>query len=312
MAFRDRFRATFATSDRARAAFVVVLLIASAAFANGVTGYEGTTMAVAEGGTDRPLEERHPVVYPADGVTVVATEGFPDHGVSAGLVAFAPGGQPLYVDTSLDAYLAVEPDPDDESSVRYVGETTEDGQTLHVIERVDLETGTVDRLHAEPAEGIDRNELAGDSDRAAGTSSTADEPRTVQQLPDGGTLAVDTEHNRVLERAEDGAVVWRADIVRPHDAVRLDTELGADSVLGAAAGPDATESPDPSPAGPWDRPLGQYAWTGMEDVGLGWLLNLLPHWVLAEDLPALALLAGSLGFWLLAEGWWKARDRLRR
>ena len=293
--------------DRVRAGFVVVLLIASAAFANGVTGYEGTTMVVAEDATDRPLEERHPVVYPADGVTVVATEGFPDHGASAGLAAFAPGGQPLYVDTSLDAYLAVEPDPDHEGSVRYVGETTEGDQTLHVIERVDLETGTVDRLHAEPAEGVDRDELVHDGDWSV------DDPRTVQQLPGGGTLVVDTEHNQVLERSPGGEVVWRADVVRPHDAVRLNVGLGTDTGLGtASSGPDATESPDSSPERPWDRPLGQYVWTGLEGAGFGWLLDLLPYWVLAEDFPALALLAASLGSWLLAEGWWSLGDRLRR
>ena len=297
------------THDRVRAGFVVVFLIASAAFANGVTGYEGTTMAVAEDGTDRPLEERHPVVYPADGVTVVATEGFPDHGDSAGLAAFAPGGQPLYVDTSLDAYLAVEPDPDHEGSVRYVGETTEGGQSLHVIERVDLETGSVDRLHAEPAEGTDRDELVTDGDGGA----SVDDPRTVQQLSDDGTLVVDTERNQVLERSAEGEVVWRADVVRPHDAVRLDFDPGTDSALGASGGgPDATESPDSSPEQLWDRPLGQYAWAGLEGAGLGWLLDLLPYWMLPEDIPALALLAGSLGSWLLAEGWWTLGDRLRR
>ena len=308
MALWDRFRAMFTGHDRVRAGFVVVLLIASAAFANGVTGYERTTMAVAEDGIDRSLEERHPVVYPAGGVTVVATEGFPDHGESAGLAAFAPGGQPLYVDTSLDAYLAVEPDPNDESSVRYVGETTEEGQPLHVIERVDLETGTVDRLHAEPAGEIDRDELVTDGDEDA----SADEPRTVQQLSDGGTLVVDTEHNQVFERSSEGKMVWRADVVRPHDAVRLDVENGTDSALETTrGGPDATESPDSSPERPWDRPLGQYVWTGLEGTGLGWLLTLLPYWVLAEDFPALALLVGSLGSWILAEGWWKVRDRLR-
>lgn len=286
--FARHVRATGITPDRVRAAFVVALLVAGAAFANGVTGYEGTTMAAAEDQTDRPLADRHPVVYPADGVTVVAAEGFPDHDESAGLAAFAPGGEPLYVDTSLDAYLAVEPDRDGDLSVRYVGETTDDGEPVRVVERVDLLTGEVERLHTVVVKPDD----------------PVDDPRTVQRLADGGTLVVNAERNEVIERSHDGEVVWSAEVVRPRDAVRLDVTPGTERALGG--GPDADKSSGQSV----QRPSGQYAWAGLEGDGLEWLLDALPYWVLVEDLPALALLGGSLGSWLLAESWWRVRGRV--
>lgn len=382
--------------DRRRAAFVVGLLVAAALVTNGVVGYGGTTLAAADREADRPLAERHPVVDPTDGVTVVAARGFDDHDASAALVAFAPDGRPLYHDASLDAYRDVEPTGG--STVVYVGRTTRDGRTVNVVERVDLATGAVERLHAGTdgdwralarADGsgllvvdaenrrafrldVDTGRVtrewsagsavaaevraewrpdAGRADLAYGpdvdyrhpsdadylpteaggpavlAADAGDErlveyqrrggswertwqwqtprleaPSDVERLEGGRTLVANTGGNEVFEITPDGEVDWSAAVVRPHDVERV--PAGGHGPSAARADLQSTAVADR----PWHRPVGQHVHTGLEWLGLGPALDLLPYWVLAGDLPALALLVGIAGAWLLSEWRWARRS----
>jgi hypothetical protein len=136
-----------------RAVLLVVVLVSAALLANGYTGYEQTTIGQAEQATDRPLDARQPVVPATDGVTVVTARGFEDHDRSAALLAFDPDGRPLYFDNSLVAYWDVETVPGSDGTVVYTGRTERDGETVNVVERLDLRSGEVDRLYAATGRG---------------------------------------------------------------------------------------------------------------------------------------------------------------
>jgi len=139
-----------------RAAFVVaiVLLLLSAGVGVAEEQQEVSTSAIREQ-AERPPGERTQLVDPRDGVTVITTS--PRKGTPGSIVAFDPDGRLRYYNATHGKYFDVDPAPTGDQSVEYVAGTELgrkgcptagfDPCSRVVIERVNLTTGNVTRLH---------------------------------------------------------------------------------------------------------------------------------------------------------------------
>ncbi|MFB6192160.1 MAG: arylsulfotransferase family protein [Haloarculaceae archaeon] len=132
-------------------------------------------------------------------------------------------------------------------------------------------------------------------------------PRDADRLPGGHTLVTDSQGNRVIEVDERGGVVWQVTIGTPYEAERLGT--GDESATGRARRPSGTGtlggSGDDGHGGASGQagPLGR-AVAFLAGPAVNGFLYAAPAWVTVGDLPALALLLGSLVAWGLAELRW--------
>ena len=139
-----------------RALFAVVLLLCA-----GVVGYAYATSETASKMDEYrqqsyvPFEDREQVVPPRENATVVAGHGM--NGDAAALVAFAPDGRVLYYNDTYQGYEDVDPVPNTSTTVEYVAEKPLAGApgsacdaecTRSLVERVNLSTGEVTRVHS--------------------------------------------------------------------------------------------------------------------------------------------------------------------
>jgi hypothetical protein len=129
-------------------------------------------------------------------------------------------------------------------------------------------------------------------------------PRDADRLPTGHTLVTDSQGNRVIEVDERGEIVWRVTVGTPYEAERLGT--GDESANGRAvrSGGDAAGGRAPAasagPAGPLSGIVAFLAGPAVNG-----LLYVAPPWLTVTDLPALALLVGSVAGWGLLELRWR-------
>jgi hypothetical protein len=142
-------------------------------------------------------------------------------------------------------------------------------------------------------------------------------PRDADRLPDGRTLAVDSNGDRVLEIGPDGNVTWSAGIGIPYDAERLGT--GDESAGGPAAAEAGLTGTDAGPS-VTDRASERTTPAEYADLAVRTVVpSLLVHGTLfvlpPQATPATLLgLAGFLlfgGAWLVAELRWSDRIQFR-
>jgi len=128
-------------------------------------------------------------------------------------------------------------------------------------------------------------------------------PRDADRLPNGHTLVTDSQGNRVMEVDERGEIVWRVAIGTPYEAERLGT--GDESATGRSPQPTDGGARARDGGGTTGSP-GPLSWLVAFLTGpvVNGLLYVAPRWVTVGDLPALAVLVGSLAAWGLAELRW--------
>jgi hypothetical protein len=153
------------------------------------------------------------------------------------------------------------------------------------------------------------------------TDTSMQWPRDADRLPNGHTLIVDSNGNRVFEIDEQGDIVWEMRINTPYDAERLGT--GDESAGGASAERLGLRSRGEAPAA---TTAGDGAEAGGETVGgfVGWirswvvlplkkalpslvvnsLLFVLPPWIALRELVALLGLIVVGILWPPLEIWW--------
>lgn len=149
-------------------------------------------------------------------------------------------------------------------------------------------------------------------------------PRDADRLPNGHTLVVDSNGDRVLEVDRSGEVVWNLSVGLPYDAERLGT--GPESASGPSAGRIAARTDsegDPANGGddpanpPETDPLADALKGVLSGPALSTVLYLSPRWMGITELLALCVLVVSALCWFLAESYWRSvfadlRDRAER
>ncbi len=143
-------------------------------------------------------------------------------------------------------------------------------------------------------------------------------PRDADRLPDGDTLVVDSNGDRVMEITPDGDKQWVAHIGMPYDAERLGT--GDESTGGPAAaspgfyGPvnngtatptNGTEPPiDRGPDRTWDEQFLLTLKDLLPPVMVNGILYVSPTWVQFTDLLVGGVALGALLLWGAVEFRW--------
>lgn len=131
----------------------MVLIISNSLFL--VESSQGKEIAVDyDDRMNIPLSEREQIVPPTSNITIVTGQATPT--VEGGIVAFTSDGRLLYQNSTYDSYFDVDPSPKGKRTVLYVAshllsknECNSDARCqLNVIERVNLSTGEVQRLHS--------------------------------------------------------------------------------------------------------------------------------------------------------------------
>jgi hypothetical protein len=138
--------------------------------------------------------------------------------------------------------------------------------------------------------------------------------RDADRLPNGNTLVVDTDGERVVEVNRTGGVVWQVDLPHPYDAERLET--GDESTGGHSAASLGLESRQPPPDDtPEDsqfgilQPLVSFARDLLPTSVTNYLVDTSPAWFgVAELRYAVAGLTAGL-VWALIEARWLVRSR---
>lgn len=133
--------------------------------------------------------------------------------------------------------------------------------------------------------------------------------RDADRLPNGHTLIVDTNGDRVLEVDQTGDVVWSVPSSKPYDVERLGT--GDEST----GGPSATAANLSSHAGPSSSGgilvvVSEQLNDALPAFAFNSLLYVLPRWMTPVDLTLVWIALGTLLVWSGAEIWWR-RDSLR-
>ena len=143
--------------------------------------------------------------------------------------------------------------------------------------------------------------------------STLQWPRDADRLPNGHTLVVDSNGDRVVEVDGSGEIVWNVSVGLPYDAERLGTEpesAGGPSVDRIAArtdggNEDANGERDPANGGSGD-PLAGALKGVLSGPALSAVLYLSPAWMGVTELVALCVVVVSSLCWLLAELYWRS------
>jgi len=139
-----------------RSVFVVVLLVFGASAG---AGYLATTSDVSKSDiqeqADRPFDERESLVESRANATVVTTS--PRESAPGSIIAFTADGRVAYYNDTYAKYFDVDPDPGGDMTVEYVAGTELgtkncpasglDPCSIIVIERVNLTTGELTRIH---------------------------------------------------------------------------------------------------------------------------------------------------------------------
>lgn len=136
-------------------------------------------------------------------------------------------------------------------------------------------------------------------------------PRDADRLPNGNTLVVDSNGNRVVEVAPDGTVAWSVDVGRPYDAEQLGT--GPESDGGYAAGASGT-GPPAERQGSADGHLVVALKDQIPGILVNGILFVAPPWVRFADLLVALVLLVDLAVWGSLEWRWSgrsARDGIR-
>ncbi len=127
--------------------------------------------------------------------------------------------------------------------------------------------------------------------------------RDADRLPNGHTLVTDSNGDRVLEVAENGSVVWSADVGFPYEAERLGT--GDESAGGTSAAELDLPNREPSFDSAGGRAIEGVLGVLPKSVVNG-IVYLLPGWVGVPELVATAGLVVVLP--LLARHEWRRSD----
>ena len=141
-------------------------------------------------------------------------------------------------------------------------------------------------------------------------------PRDADRLPNGHTLVVDSNGDRVVEVGESGEVVWNVSVGLPYDAERLGT--GPESASGPSAERIATRTsgkrgradtdgdPADGEAEEAADPVASVAKRRLSGPALSAVLYVSPAWVGVVELLALGVLAVTGIGWFLAESYWRS------
>ncbi|GAB3669727.1 aryl-sulfate sulfotransferase [Halopiger thermotolerans] len=222
--------------------------------------------AAAANQTQLPLADRTPVVENRDGATVITTDPPAGNDGLGAIVAFSADGRPLYHNDTYGNYFDVDPDPPGSKTVLYVAgsrydqcpdrlqaETEgagDDGCAEVAVERVNLTTGTTERIHTAVTgwdiwHDVDRIDdhrlLVADiaRDRVFTLNTTTDEVtwewRAEAALdPDSGGQPGDWTHVNDIELLGDGRVMVslrnqdRVVFLEPGEGLQRDWTLGAE------------------------------------------------------------------------------------
>jgi len=248
---------------RLRAAAVAVLLVCLAALAHGyATGPVNAEIASYDRQASLAPDERTPVVPPRGNVTVVAGHG--RDGETAALTAFGPDGEVLYRNNTHSGYFDVDPSDAGRTTVEYVAERPYDSPhcnakcTKSLVERVNLTTGEVTRLHSRviPQDrganwhDVDRvgddELLVGDIHRdgmyvvntTTGLKTWEWSAQTAFPLSGGGEYPADWSHLNDVERLPDGRYMTslrnqdQVAFVDPETGLQPNWTLGGDGEYG--------------------------------------------------------------------------------
>lgn len=138
-------------------------------------------------------------------------------------------------------------------------------------------------------------------------------PRDADRLPNGNTLIVDSNGNRVLELGTEGEIVWSISANTPYDVERLGT--GDESEGGPAAtkadlvGKNVEVETTTTTDDEQDRTLGYRAIELVRSLIPGIVLNgilfVIPTWMGFLDLAAVLGCTGTLVLWVGAEFYWR-------
>lgn len=142
----------FETMRRHRVVFAVLVVLCSVALAHSYVTSPASA-AISEYDRQATLDPtaREEVVPDRDGMTVVSGHGI--DGESAALVAFGPDGSVQYYNETYHGYFDVDPVKGTNATVEYVAERGYDSDscnakcTVSVVERVNLTTGELTRIH---------------------------------------------------------------------------------------------------------------------------------------------------------------------
>ncbi|WP_162224663.1 aryl-sulfate sulfotransferase [Halorussus amylolyticus] len=234
---------------RHRVVFAAVLVACTLALVHGfVTSPTSAALDSYERQASLAPDEREQVVPPRENVTVVAGHGA--EGESAALVAFDADGEVLYYNDSHQGYFDVDSTDEGRTTVEYTAERAYESPhcnakcTVSVVERVNLTTGELTRIHSEiiPQDrganwhDVDR---VGDSELLVGdihrdgmyvVNTTADlktwewSAKTDFPLSGGGEYPADWSHLNDVEALDDGRYMTS---LRNQDAVAfVDPETG--------------------------------------------------------------------------------------
>ncbi|UHQ96198.1 arylsulfotransferase family protein [Natrinema halophilum] len=251
---------------------LILAVLVGTASSLAVTWFNAPTDATDAAANQRniPLEDRTPVVEKRDGATVITTDPPGGSDGLGAIVAFSADGRPLYHNDTYGNYFDVDPDPPDSKTVRYVAgsrydpcphnlkaqaDGTVDGGCAEVaIERVNLTTGTTERIHTavtgwdiwHDVDRIDEHRLLVADiarDRVFTLNTTTDEVtwewRASADLdPDTGGKSGDWTHVNDVELLADGRVMVslrnqdRVVFLEPGEGLQRDWTLGAEDAYG--------------------------------------------------------------------------------
>ena len=151
-----------------RAILVLVVVASAGLLANGWQESKRNIASVADAQSERPFGDRSPVVAPRNDTTVITTDPPGRTNETAEIIALAPDGRVLYHNDTYRNYFDVDPSPVGSHTVLYGAGTRyepcprelearaqteiDDRCALVVVERVNLTTGEVTRIHTEITE----------------------------------------------------------------------------------------------------------------------------------------------------------------
>lgn len=135
-------------------------------------------------------------------------------------------------------------------------------------------------------------------------------PRDADRLPNGHTLVVDSNGDRVIEVTPTGEVVWNITVGLPYDAERLSSgpeSAGGPSVGRIAARTDGADDAN-GPGGTAGRgdPLARTLKGVLSGPALSAVLYLSPAWMGVTELVAFCVLVVLAGSWALFELHWRS------
>jgi len=132
-------------------------------------------------------------------------------------------------------------------------------------------------------------------------------PRDADRLPNGHTLVVDSNGDRIIEVNQSGGVVWSVPVSLPYDAERLGT--GDESATGQSAkelglqsrgdDPASSEASDSSGTG-----IRQSVKELVPSSVLNGLIFVLPAWMDFTEFVAAFVLVGIVVIWIILELRW--------